>query len=105
MLNIENNVITYGHSPFQEYKLAWSSDQANKPITIDFHDFNGVVHTMTYDGAWALFKFIDSGKLSNYSGKLDTYLLDIKINDMRASFVVNMIDADKIFKQSFKLFD
>jgi type VI secretion system protein ImpL len=66
-LEIGDKRISYNHGPKFWNPLKWSGEDENKRVRILFEDLNENVHTMSYEGPWALFRLHDKSNLQKTS--------------------------------------
>ena len=80
ILELGDKRITYNHGPKFWKTLTWSGADENKRVRVIFEDLNEELHSVAYDGPWALFKLNDRSHLKKTS-KSNVYLATYIVNE------------------------
>jgi type VI secretion system protein ImpL len=79
ILELGDKRITYNHGPKFWKTLTWSGADENRRVRVIFEDLNEELHSVAYDGPWALFKLKDRSNLQKTS-KSNVYLATYTVN-------------------------
>ena len=80
ILEVGDKRITYNHGPKFWKTLTWSGADENKRVRVIFEDLNEELHSVAYDGPWALFKLKDRSNLQK-TRKSNVYLATYTVNE------------------------
>jgi len=80
ILEVGETRITYNHGPKFWKTLTWSGGDENKRVRVIFEDLNEELHSVAYDGPWALFKLKDHSNLQK-TRQSNVYLATYTVNE------------------------
>ncbi len=72
-LDVDGQDLTYAHGPVQPMRMQWPGPAGRNVVRLTFSPVSGAPATTTREGAWALFRLLDTGKPSSTQTDRVTY--------------------------------
>ena len=72
-LDADGQELTYAHGPIQPQKMQWPGPAGRNVVRLTFSPVSGGPGTVSKEGAWALFRLLDTGKASSTQTDRVTY--------------------------------
>ena len=72
-LDVDGQDLTYAHGPIQPMRMQWPGPAGRNVVRLTFTPVAGAPATVTREGAWALFRLLDTGKPSSTQTDRVTY--------------------------------
>ena len=72
-LDIDGQDLTYAHGPVQPMRMQWPGPAGRNVVRLTLTPVSGTPVTSTRDGAWALFRLLDTGKPTSTQTDRVTY--------------------------------
>ncbi len=72
-LDVDGQDLTYSHGPVQPMRMQWPGPAGRNVVRLTFTPVSGAPATTTREGAWALFRLLDTGKPSSTQTDRVTY--------------------------------
>ena len=73
VLDADGQELTYAHGPVQPMRMQWPGPAGRNQVRLTFSPVSGAAATVTKDGPWALFRLLDTGKVSAVQTDRVTY--------------------------------
>ena len=72
-LDADGQELTYAHGPIQPQKMQWPGPTGRNVVRLTFNPVAGSPTTISKEGAWAIFRLLDTGKPSSSQTDRVTY--------------------------------
>ena len=103
-LKVGEQELVYRHGPIRSIKMNWPSE-SDEIVGLSFEDENGILATSLEDGPWALFRMLNTGRLTKTKNK-SVYNVNFAMGNqsinlqLRAKSVINPFSGNLL--ASFK---